>query len=155
MLNRLIIEHDDKLPLTGGLNPRFPVCGYRVLICQNDPLRGAVILTPMKSMVVLFLIGAENFLLREIYRKNKIFSRSLLRFAHKISKNRRLGDFLPCKLPAAGKSGFYGTKWCKNLPVQQAARRYAGQVPARPYPGSGRVYPVLPEFDLVSTIVYT
>jgi hypothetical protein len=49
-------------------------------------------------------------------------SSSLLRFAHKTSKNRRWGDFLPlklCKQPMY--RVFYGTMWRKNLQVQQAA----------------------------------
>jgi hypothetical protein len=47
---------------------------------------------------------------------------SLLRFAHKISKNRRLGDFLPYKLPKQPMNrGFCGTKCRKNPQVQQAA----------------------------------
>jgi hypothetical protein len=48
---------------------------------------------------------------------------SLLRFAHKTSKNRRLGDFLPLKLRKQPiNRGFCDTKWRKNLQVQQAAR---------------------------------
>jgi hypothetical protein len=48
---------------------------------------------------------------------------SLLRFAHKTSKNRRLGDFLPLKLREQPLNrGFCGTKRRKNLQVQQAAR---------------------------------
>jgi hypothetical protein len=50
---------------------------------------------------------------------------SLLRFAHKTSKNRRLGDFLPLKLRKQpynrGFDGFFNEKSQKNLQVQQAA----------------------------------
>jgi glucose-6-phosphate-specific signal transduction histidine kinase len=50
-------------------------------------------------------------------------SSSLLRFAHKILKNRRLGDFLPYKLRKhAHKSGFLASLDTKNPQVQQAAR---------------------------------
>jgi hypothetical protein len=54
-------------------------------------------------------------------------TRSLLRLAHNISKNRRLGDFLPRKLRRTQDSpsvnrGFRGTKWRKNLQARQAAR---------------------------------
>jgi hypothetical protein len=49
---------------------------------------------------------------------------SLLRFAYKPFKNRRLGDFLPCKLrKEPDNRGFYGFskgKSHKNLQVQQA-----------------------------------
>jgi hypothetical protein len=46
---------------------------------------------------------------------------SLSPFAHKISKNRLKGGFLPCKLPKdAGESGFYGTRYRKNPQVPQA-----------------------------------
>jgi hypothetical protein len=49
----------------------------------------------------------------------------LSRFARKTPKNRRLGDFLPCKLPKQPLNrGFCGTKWRKNLQVQQAARLF-------------------------------
>jgi SAM-dependent methyltransferase len=52
--------------------------------------------------------------------------RSLLHFAHKILKNRRSGDFFPCKLRKEpdnrGFSGFFNEKSQKNLQVQQAPR---------------------------------
>jgi hypothetical protein len=51
---------------------------------------------------------------------------NLLRFALKTYKNRRLGDFLPCKLRKqpinCGFCGFFTGKSHKNLQVQQAAR---------------------------------
>jgi hypothetical protein len=53
---------------------------------------------------------------------------SLLRFASESSKNRRSGDFLPCKLRSNRRfaepinRGFCDTKWRKNLQVQQAPR---------------------------------
>jgi biotin carboxylase len=47
--------------------------------------------------------------------------RSLLHFVHKTSKNRLTGDFLPCKLRKEPTNrGFCGTKYRKNLQVQQA-----------------------------------
>jgi SAM-dependent methyltransferase len=50
--------------------------------------------------------------------------RSLLGFAHKTLKNRRLGDFLPCKLRKEpdnrGFDGFFSEKSHQNLQVQQA-----------------------------------
>ena len=46
---------------------------------------------------------------------------SLLRFALKTQKNRRSGDFLPCKLRKEPiNRGFFGTLCRKNLQVQQA-----------------------------------
>jgi hypothetical protein len=47
----------------------------------------------------------------------KKWTSSLLRFAHKTSKNRPQGDFLPCKLPKQPR---------KNLQAQQAASRLTG-----------------------------
>jgi hypothetical protein len=49
--------------------------------------------------------------------------RSLLRFARKTPKNRRLGDFLPCKLrKQPNNRGFFAASSAKNPQVQQAAR---------------------------------
>jgi hypothetical protein len=45
---------------------------------------------------------------------------SLLRFAHKSSKNRPQGDFLPCKLPKQPIIVVFAALR-KNLQVQQAA----------------------------------
>jgi flagellar biosynthetic protein FlhB len=48
---------------------------------------------------------------------------SLLRFARKTSKNRRLGDFLPCNLrKQPDNRDIYAASSAKNPPVQQAAR---------------------------------
>jgi hypothetical protein len=56
----------------------------------------------------------------------------LLRFAHKISKNRRLGDFLPYKLQKhAHKSGFLASLDEKNPQAQQAARHFLRNYPER------------------------
>jgi hypothetical protein len=50
-------------------------------------------------------------------------ARSLLRFAHKTLKNRRLGDFLPCKLrKEPDNRGFFAASSAKNPQAQQAAR---------------------------------
>jgi hypothetical protein len=54
-----------------------------------------------------------------------------LRFAHKTSKNRLQGDFLPCKLPKQpinrGFYGFFQRKNRKNLQAQQAdSQEYSG-----------------------------
>jgi hypothetical protein len=49
----------------------------------------------------------------------------LLRFTHKTSKNRRLCDFLSCKLPKQPiNRGFCNTKRRKDLQMQQAARLF-------------------------------
>jgi hypothetical protein len=65
----------------------------------------------------------------------------LLRFAHKTSKNRLKGDFLPCKLPKQpmnrGFYGFFQRKNRKNLQVRQApSMGISGSGPAAgPFPG--------------------
>jgi hypothetical protein len=54
-------------------------------------------------------------------------SRSLLRFAYKPFKNRRLVDFLPCKLrkaPIIVVLWFFNEKGHKNLQAQQAPSLY-------------------------------
>jgi murein DD-endopeptidase MepM/ murein hydrolase activator NlpD len=70
-------------------------------------------------------------LVRKFFPKLTGFFRSLLRFAHKITKNRLKVDFLPCKLRSDQRSaepdnrgfdGFFNGKGRKNLQVQQAAR---------------------------------
>jgi murein DD-endopeptidase MepM/ murein hydrolase activator NlpD len=65
----------------------------------------------------------ELFLTKQILSKGRLAASRLLRFAHKISKNLRLGDFLSLNLPKQPiNPDFYGTSGRKNLQAQQAAR---------------------------------
>ncbi|MDR0758852.1 MAG: DUF3793 family protein [Treponema sp.] len=137
----------------GSLSGLLPAClelmvlrksegGLLVLVFEKEKLEKTLLEAIISNENIRAVLAGKGYPLgacgawRKSYEEMRDFTRigdpaagRLLRFAHKIPKNRRLGDFLPYNCHQTkgsqepGNRDFCGTKHRKNPPVQQAPGR--------------------------------